>query len=83
MSRNKTALLLLLAACLLLSACGISADKPVAPEKLAAPKKVNYETTEATIGTYSREEQGNATVYYPVSANLTWDTANAADPSIP
>lgn len=77
MSRNKTALLLLLAASLLLSACSISVNEPVVPEKLAVSQKVDYETTEATIGVYSREEQGSATVYYPVSANLTWDTANA------
>jgi len=78
MSRNNTALLLLLTVCLLLTACSTtSAKDPVMPEKIAVPKQAKYETAEATMGIYSRKEQGSATIHYPVQADLTWDTANA------
>ena len=78
MLKNKALWILSLWILLLLSACSSpSLEQNKVPEMLAEPRQTNHETVAVTMGVYCEQAKGSASVYHPVSAELTWDGGNA------
>lgn len=79
MKRKRLAAALMLLMVLPLSACGDSTqEQTLYPEELMVPEQANYETVSVEMGQYVKTGKGSVVVYYPVTAELSWEKSNAS-----
>ena len=80
MSKIKKGLLSVVCLCLsaaVLTACGLAEEPAVLDQEvLQSTQQAKYRTVQVELGTYERTTTGNATILYPVKAELTWEKAD-------
>ena len=77
MSKNKLFCAFFASALLLLSSCAEKPKEYVPDASLITPEQTNYETVAVKKQDYTKTATGGASVQYPTSCELTWDTANS------
>jgi len=70
MSKNKGIALILAFVSVLLAGCGNNQKETIIQQELILPEEVNYETVQASLSDYVKEERSAASAGYAVSGNM-------------